>query len=94
MVKLEEGDAFDLRILDLEKTRRNFMPMDIAVRELEKFIRHAPTLTTDEHAEFLLHYTRHFSHARRRRLVKKINQRLRRKCSKKGMAIPVIHLAI
>ena len=94
LVKVEEDGTFDLRILDLEKTRRNFMPFDIAVRELEKFIRHAPTLTTDERTEFLLHYMRHFSHAQRRKLVKKINRRLRRKCLRKGMTVPVINLAV
>ena len=80
MVKLEEDGTFDLRILDLEKTRHNFISMDIAVRELEKFIRHTPTLTTNEHAEFLLHYTRNFDHTQRRKLIKRINQRLHRKC--------------
>jgi hypothetical protein len=93
LVKLAEDGTFDLRILDLEKTRRNFMPVDCAVRDLEKFVRHTPTLTTDEHAEFLLQYARHYSHARRTKLVKQINQRLHRKCSKKGMAVPVIRLA-
>jgi predicted phosphodiesterase len=93
LVKLEEDGTFDLRILDLEKTRRNFMPINTAVRDLEKFLRHTPTLTSDECAELLLHYTRYSSHAQRRKLVRKINQRLRRKCSRKGMDIPVISLA-
>ena len=70
MVKVEEDGTFDLRILDLEKTRRNFIPVDIAVRDLEKFIRHTPTLTTDEHTEFLLHYTRNFNQAQRRKTGK------------------------
>jgi hypothetical protein len=94
LVKLEEDGTFDLRILDLEKTRHNFMPIDTAMRDIEKFIRHTSILTNDERAEFLLHYTRYFSDAQRRKLVKKINQRLRRKCSRKGMAVPVINLAV
>jgi hypothetical protein len=89
---VEEDGTFDLRILDLEKTRHNFIPVDIAVRELEKFIRHTPTLTTNEHTEFLLHYMRNFNQAQRSRLVKKINQRLRLKCLSKGMNIPLISL--
>jgi hypothetical protein len=90
MVKLEEDNTFDLRILDLEKMRRNLRPIDRAVRDLEKFIRHTPTLSTDEHAEFLLHYARHFSPAQRRKLVEKINQRLLSKCSRKGLVVPRI----
>jgi hypothetical protein len=93
LVKLEKDDTFDLRILDLEKMRHNFRPMDTAVKDLEKFIRRTPRLTTDERTEFLLHYARHFSHTRRRQLVEKINQRLLFKCSRKGMVVPVICLA-
>jgi hypothetical protein len=93
LVKLEKDDTFDLRILDLEKMRRNFRPMDTAVKDLEKFIRRTPRLTKDERAEFLLHYVRHFSLEQRRKLVEKINQRLLFKCSRKGMVVPVVCLA-
>jgi hypothetical protein len=90
LVKLEKDDTFDLRILDLEKMRHSFRPMDTAVKDLEKFIRRTPRLTKDERAEFLLYYVRHFSLEQRRKLVEKINQRLFFKCSRKGMIVPQI----
>ena len=92
MVKLGEDDTFDLRILDLEKMKRSWRPLDTAVRDLEKFIRHSPTLTTGEHAEFVRHYARHWRPAQRRKLVVMINQRMASKCSTKGLVAPVIQL--
>jgi hypothetical protein len=93
MVKLGENDTFDLRILDLEKMKRSWRLLDTAVRELEKFIRHSPTLTPDEHAEFVRHYARDWSPAQRRNLGVMINQRMADKCSTKGLTAPVIHLS-
>lgn len=90
LVKLEKDDTFDLRILDLEKMRRSFRPMDAAVKDLEKFIRRTPKLTTNEQAEFLLHYTQNFSHGQRRKLLERVNQRLVFKCSRRGMIAPII----
>ncbi|OGP64071.1 MAG: hypothetical protein A2170_07085 [Deltaproteobacteria bacterium RBG_13_53_10] len=92
MVKLWEDDTFDLRILDLEKMKLSWRPLDTAVRDLEKFIRHSPTLTPGEHAEFVRHYARHWSPAQRRKLVVMMNQRMASKCSTKGLVAPVIQL--
>lgn len=72
LVKLGEDNAFDLRILGLEKMRRSFRPIDTAVRDLEKFIRRTPRLTKDERDELLLHYAQHFSYAQRGKLIEKI----------------------
>ena len=93
LVKLEGNGGIDLRIIDFEKTRYNFRRLDAAVRDLEKFMRHTPGLTADERTDFLLHYTRRFSVARRNRLVEKINRRLIFKCSKRGMPVLNINLA-
>ncbi len=92
MVKVGEDDAVEIRILDLEKMKHSWRPLDTAVGDLEKFIRHSPTLTTGEHAEFVRHYTRHWSPAQRRKLVVMINQRMAGKCSTKGLVAPVIQL--
>jgi hypothetical protein len=90
MVKWEEDHKVDLRILDLEKMRRTFRPIDAAARDLEKFIRSTPTLTMDEHAAFLFYYTRHFTYTQRRKLVEKIIQRLLRKSLTKRQVVPLI----
>lgn len=89
MVKLEKNGEVDLRILDLEKMRRNFRPIDAAARDLEKFIRSTPMLTVDERADFLLYYTRHFSYRLHRKLVEMINQRLLRKFLIRHQVVPV-----
>ena len=93
LVKLEEDGAFDLRVLDLEKMRRSFRPMDTAVKDLEKFIRRTPRLTKDERVEFLLHYTHNFNHGERRKLLERINERLTFKCSRRDMIVPETCLA-
>ena len=92
MVKLDAEDAFDIRILDLEKMRRSWSRVRTVVCDLEKFIRHSPTLTTAEHAELVRHYARHSSPTHRKKLVAMINQRIARKWPVKGGGAPVIHL--
>ena len=76
LVRIEKDGTFDLRLLDLERMRRWWMPVDVAVRDLEKLIRHSPTLTPREFAELVCHYALHWSPIRRMRLVAKINRRL------------------
>jgi len=82
LVKLEADGSFDLRILDLERMKRRWIPPDIAARDLAKFIRHTPALTPLEHAEVLRHYTRHWRPIRRIRLTRKINKRVAAKSSR------------
>jgi hypothetical protein len=94
LVKLEKHNTFDLRILDLEKMRRSFRPMDAAVKDLEKFIRRTPRLTKDERAEFLLYYTQNFNYGQRRQLLKRIDERLLFKCSRKGMVAPISGMSV
>ena len=89
LVKLEEDNAFDLRIMGLDKMRHGFRLIDAAVRDLEKFIRRTPRLTKGERDEFLLHYAQNFSYALRRKLIEKINQRSLFKRSRKGMVVPI-----
>lgn len=96
MIKLGEGDAFDMRILDLEKMRRSWSWLRTAVCDLEKFIRYTPTLTTAEHTEIVHHYARQLTPAHRAKLVWMINERIARRWPGgwpvKGVGVPVIHL--
>ena len=93
MIKLEEGDTFDIRILDLEKMRRSWSWLRTAVCDLEKFIRLTPTLTTVEHTELVRHYARYLSPAHRTKLVVMINEHIARRWPVKGVGVPVIYLS-
>ncbi len=92
MVKLDEEDTFDIRLVDLEKMRRGWSRVRTVVCDLAKFIGLSPTLTRAEHAELMRHYARHLSSARRKKLVAMINQRITRKYITKGIVVPMIHL--
>jgi hypothetical protein len=93
LIKMEENDGFDLRILNPENITHSYRHIDAAVKDLDKFIRCTPGVTMDELGDFLLHYTRYFSHGQRRKLVERINKCLLFKCSRKGMIIPETCLA-
>ena len=93
MIKLEKEDAFDMRILDLEKMRRSWSWLRTAVCDLEKFIRLSYTLTTAEHAELVHHYVRHLSPAHRAKLTVRINERIAHRWPVNGVRAPVIHLS-
>jgi hypothetical protein len=88
MVKLEEDDAFDLRIIDLEQMRRSWRPLDTSARDLEKFIRHTPTLTPDEHAQFVSHYAQYLSPELGRKLAEMINRRIVAKWPTSTLSVP------
>jgi hypothetical protein len=90
MVKLGDDNSLDIRILDLEKMKRSWLQIRTAVCDLERFIRHTPTLTNADHAEVVRHYARYMGRAERGRLVAMINQRLVRKCSTRGYAVSTI----
>jgi len=92
MVKLGEDDALDIRILDLEQMRRDWRRVRTIVCDLEKFIRHSPTLTPAEHAELVRHYMRSLSPAHRTKLVALINRRIAREWRVKDGTAPIIHL--
>ena len=92
MIRLEEDDTFDIHILDLEKMRRSWSRVRTIVCDLEKFIRHSPTLTTAEHTELVRQYLQYLSPARRTKLVAMINQRIARRWPVKGDVVPVINL--
>jgi hypothetical protein len=93
MIKLEKEDAFDMRILDLEKMRRSWSWSRTAVCDLEKFIRLSHTLTTAENAELVRHYARHLSPTHRTKLTVMINERIAHRWPVKGVGTPVIHLS-
>ena len=93
MIKLEKEDAFDMRILDLEKMRRSWSWLRTAVCDLEKFIRLSYTLTTAEHAELVHHYARHLSPAHRAKLIEMINEWIARRWPVNGVGVPVAHLS-
>lgn len=76
MIKLEKNGAFDLRIIDLEQTRHILRPVNTPARDLEKFIRHTSTLTSEEHAEFVRHYVQHLKPDMRDTFTKIINRRI------------------
>ena len=92
MIKLGEGDTFDMRILDLEKMRRSWSWLRTAVCDLEKFIRLTPTLTPVEHTELVRHYARYLSPSHRRKLMVMINEHIARRWPVKDVGVPVIHL--
>jgi len=92
MIKLGEGDTFDMRILDLEKMRRSWSWLRTAVCDLEKFIRLTPALTTVERTELVRHYARHLSPAHRTKLVVMINEHIVSRWPVKGAGVPVVHL--
>jgi hypothetical protein len=93
MIKLEKEDAFDMRILDLEKMRRSWSWLRTAVCDLEKLILLTPTLTKVEHTELVHHYARHLSPAHRAKLIEMINEWIARRWLAKGVGVPVIHLS-
>jgi len=76
MIKIEKDGAFDLRIIDLEQTRHILRPVNTPARDLEKFIRHTPTLTSEEHAEFIRHYVQHLKPGMRDKFTGIINRRI------------------
>jgi len=92
MAKLCEEGAFDIRILDLERMKRSWGAVGTAAHDLQKFIRHSPTLSAAEHAELIGHYARSMSPAQRRKLAVMINRRIASKRSARGGAFPVIQL--
>ena len=89
MVKLEENGAFDLRIIDLEQMRRIWRRINRSARDLEIFIRHTPTLTSDEHTEFVNHYARHLNPEDTKKLVAIINRRIAAKWPTSKLSVPV-----
>jgi hypothetical protein len=93
LVKLHEDDSFDIRILDLEKMRRSWYHLYAAIRDIERFVRHTPTLNKIEHAEFVRHYARYFKPMQQRLLVKLTNQFIVKRSYSKGCSLPLIHLS-
>jgi hypothetical protein len=91
MVKIND-DSFDIRILDLEKMRRGWHRLYVSVRDIERFIRHTPTLNETEHTEFISHYVRNFSAIQQKLFVKLTNQCIFKRSYSKGYAPPLIHL--
>ena len=92
MVKLHEDDSFDIRILDLEKMRRSWHRLYVSIRDIERFIRHTPTLNKTEHTEFISHYVRNFSPIQQKLFVKLTNRCIFKRSYSKGHAPPLIHL--
>ncbi len=92
MIKLEKEEAFDLRILDLEKMRRSWSWLRTAVCDLEKLILLTPTLTTVEHAELIGHYASYLSPAYRRKLVMTMNEWIARRRTARSGGVPEIRL--
>jgi uncharacterized protein YeaO (DUF488 family) len=88
MVKLEKNNTFDLRIIDLEQMRRFWRPINTPARELEKFIRHTPTLNPDEHAEFVKHYSEHLKPHLRQKFAAIINRRIIAKWPTSKLSVP------
>ena len=93
MIKLEKDDAFDMRILDLEKMRQSWSWLRTAVCDLEKLIRLTPTLTTVEHIELVRHYARYLTPAYERKLALMINERITRRWPAKSVGVPAIRLS-
>ena len=93
MIKLGEGDAFDMRILDLEKMRRSWSWLRTAVCDLEKLILLTPTLTTGEHTELVRHYASYLTPAYGRKLVVMINERIAHRWPAKSAGVPAIRLS-
>ncbi len=88
LVKPGGNDIFDLRIIDLEQMRYIWRPVNSPARDLEKFIRHTPTLTSDEHAEFVQHYTKHLKPHLRKRFTAIINRRITNKWPDSKLSVP------
>ncbi len=92
MIKLKNEDAFDMRILDLEKMRRSWSWLRTAVCDLGKLILLTPTLTKVEHTELVGHYSSHLSPGHKRKLIMTINEWIARRWPAKSVVIPAIHL--
>jgi hypothetical protein len=93
MVKLTEVGSFDARILDLEKMKRSWHHLYASVRDIERFIRHTPTFSKAEHAEFVRHYVKYFDPMQKRLLIRLTNQCIISRTYSKGHAFPLIHLS-
>jgi hypothetical protein len=92
MVKLHEDDSFDVRILDLEKMKRSWCHLHAAVWDIERFIRHTPTISKAEHDDFVRYYAKYFTPMQQRLLVKLTNQRIVKRSYPKGCTQPLVHL--
>ncbi len=93
LIKVEKEDAFDMRIIDLEKMRRSWSWLRTAVCDLEKFIRLTYPLTTAERAELVRHYARHLRPSHRAKLIQMINERIAQRWPAEGVGVPVIYLS-
>ena len=76
LVKLGERDTIDVRLIDLEQTKRILQPDRAMARDLEKFVRHTPTLSPDERSEFVRHYTEHLKPELRKSFSVLLKQRI------------------
>ncbi|HEX2964556.1 MAG TPA: lipopolysaccharide kinase InaA family protein [Syntrophorhabdaceae bacterium] len=76
LVKLGDPDSFDIRLIDLEQMKRILQPENAMARDLEKFVRHTPTLSSEEHAELVQHYLQHLKPDVRKDFAMLLNQRI------------------
>lgn len=83
MLRLDESGA-EARLLDLEKVKDVRNRQIAASRDLARFIRHSPTLSPQDHLEFMLAYGNASVFTNVDRLVSDVNQALRRKHLQKG----------
>lgn len=79
LVKLEGTDSFDIRLIDLEQMKRILQPENAMARDLEKFVRHTPTLSREEHSQLVQHYLEHLKPDSRKNLSHLLNQRIEEK---------------
>lgn len=88
LVRVVENNSFDMRIIDLEQMRCIWRPVNSPARDLEKFIRHTPTLTPYEHAEFVQYYTEHLKPHLRKKFAAIINRRIIAKWPTSKLSVP------
>ncbi len=84
MVRLDDKDRVDVRVLDLEKVKATRHPLDAAARDLARFIRHTPTLLDQDHQALVNAYAQLLPALMRKPLVQTVNQQLRTKHERRG----------
>lgn len=84
MVRLDEKDRVDVRVLDLEKVKGFRRPLEAAAHDLARFIRHSPTLEHADHQLLVNAYAQMLPLLMRKVLVQGINRQLRDKHERHG----------
>lgn len=84
MVRLDDKDRVDVRVLDLEKVKATRHPIGAAAHDLARFIRHTPTLIDEDHQALVNAYAQLLPQLMRKPLVQAVNQQLRAKHERRG----------